>query len=386
MNIQGTVRESIEKAELNIYTHKCATTILDKNTGLRNPKVAIREKSIEPCMYRTDFQRDRDRIIHSKSFRRLMHKTQVFLAPNGDHYRTRLTHTLEVAQIARSIARGIGANEDLVEAIALGHDLGHTPFGHAGERALNSCLKAYNMQFIHSNQSVRVVEVIEKNGEGLNLTREVRDGIKTHQTGSKPATLEGEIVQISDKIAYVNHDIDDAIRAEILKESDILEQDFVKVLGESTRDRINTLITAGVNASIDSDHFTLPAEENNALVNLKTYLTQNVYMQDVAKIQETKAVKLIELYFKLYMENFDFMPNEFKGFYEKAMADVKGDNYEIEKERQKALVVCDYIAGMTDNYAIDHLNDLFVPSSWKGQGQTFEEIKRLKDLKILSEK
>lgn len=380
MNIQGTVRESIEKAELNIYTHKRATTILDKSTGLRNPDVAIREKYDEPCMYRTDFQRDRDRIIHSKSFRRLMHKTQVFLAPNGDHYRTRLTHTLEVAQIARSIARGIGANEDLVEAIALGHDLGHTPFGHAGERALNGCLKAYDMHFVHSDQSVRVVEVIEKNGEGLNLTREVRDGIKTHQTGSVPATLEGEIVQISDKIAYVNHDIDDALRAEILNQEDILKQDFVAVLGETTRDRINTLITAGVNASIDADHFTLPNMEKDALFSLKQYLTNNVYMQDIAKIQETKAVKLIELYFKLYMENFDFMPEEYKSFYDRAMSNVA--DYEIEKERQKALVVCDYIAGMTDNYAIDHLNDLFVPSSWKGQGQTFDEIKRLKDLNI----
>ena len=245
------IREEQEKREHLIFSPYASFS--DESRG--------RDRDEEPCPMRTIYQRDRDRIIHCKTFRRLKHKTQVFLAPEGDHYRTRLTHTLEVAQIARSIARALNLNEDLTEAIALGHDLGHTPFGHAGERTLNSLCP---MGFAHYKQSIRVVEFLEKDGQGLNLTWEVRDGILNHRTSGNPSTLEGKAVRLSDKIAYINHDIDDAIRGNILKEED-LPTNITDILGKNTRTRLNCLIHDVINTSQDKDYVGMSAEIGDAL-------------------------------------------------------------------------------------------------------------------------
>ena len=307
-----------------------------------------RDREEEKCDIRTDYQRDRDRIIHCKSFRRLKHKTQVFLAPLGDHYRTRLTHTLEVAQIARSIARALRLNEDLTEAIALGHDLGHTPFGHAGERALS---KFASRPFHHNEQSVRVVEKLEKNGEGLNLTWEVRDGILNHKTSGKPATLEGDCVRISDKIAYVNHDIDDGIRAGILKE-EALPKACTQVLGNSTRERINSLIHAIVTASLNSDSIVIPDAEQQALFELRRFMFEDLYTNPLAKSEEVKAEQLIGLLYESYMDHVDRLPEEYRNY--------------IENGEDKETVVCDYIAGMTDNFAVERAKKLFIPIAWQG--------------------
>lgn len=252
-----------------------------------------RNRYEEPCDLRPIYQRDRDRILHCKAFRRLKHKTQVFLIPEGDHYRTRLTHTLEVAQLARTIARALRLNEDLTEAIALGHDLGHTPFGHAGERALN---RVCPEGFEHHLQSIRVVELLEKNGAGLNLTWEVRDGIKNHQTKGKPATLEGKIVRLTDKIAYINSDIDDAIRGRIITEEDIPEK-LTRVLGHSTRNRLNTLIHDVIMNSENQNEIIMSDEIYGALMELRVYMFQNVYTSPVAKGEETKAEMLVEQLF-----------------------------------------------------------------------------------------
>lgn len=305
-----------------------------------------REIAEPKCDIRTDFQRDRDRIIHSKSFRRLKHKTQVFLSPGGDHYRTRLTHTLEVAQIARTIARALGLNEDLTEAIALGHDLGHTPFGHAGERALS---KYTSKPFHHNEQSVRIVERLEKNGKGLNLTWEVRDGILNHRSANKPATLEGAVVRISDKIAYVNHDIDDGIRAGILSE-EALPKECTEILGHCTRDRINNTIHAIISHSMDRDVVELPEDFEQAQSKLRSFMFRDLYTNPVAKSEEVKAEKVIGLLFEEYINATEKLPDEFQ-------------NYILAGE-DKEIVVCDYIAGMTDNYAIECVNRLFIPKSW----------------------
>ena len=304
-----------------------------------------RVRPIEPCPLRTEFIRDRDKIVHSKSFRRLKHKTQVFLSPEGDHYRTRLTHTLEVSQIARTISRALSLNEDLTEAIALGHDLGHTPFGHAGERTLN----ALTGHFKHNEQSLRVVELLENDGEGLNLTAEVRDGIVNHTKSGKPSTLEGAVVSISDRIAYINHDIDDAIRAGILTEKDIpIKYSFV--LGKGKSERINTLISDVVSSSMGKDHICQSEEAGEAMNELRSYLFATLYTGSIAKTEETKAQTMIELMFDRFKHNLELLPDFFRNLL----------NYYPEET-----VISDYIAGMTDTFAVKTFEALFVPGSWK---------------------
>ncbi len=295
---------------------------------------------IEPCDLRTEFQRDRDRIIHSKAFRRLKHKTQVFVSPEGDHYRTRLTHTLEVSQIARTIARCLRLNEDLVEAISLGHDLGHTPFGHAGENKLNE-ICPYG--FDHAEQSLRVVETLE-NGVGLNLTYEVRDGIVNHTSRSVASTPEAQIVQFADRIAYVNHDIDDAIRGGVIT-SDSLPKDCVAVLGNNYSERINAMIRAVVAGSEDKPDISMLDPEYSTLLKLRKFMFDNVYIESIAKIEEEKATKIIEALYIYYVEH----PEEVSDYHEGV------DIYRA---------VCDYIAGMSDSYAIKVYKEIFVPKAW----------------------
>lgn len=297
-----------------------------------------------PCEIRTCFERDRDRIIHSKAFRRLMHKTQVFFSPEGDHYRTRLTHTLEVAQIARSLAKALDLNETLTEAIALGHDLGHTPFGHLGESTLN---KICPFAFEHNVQSLRVVDVLEE-GDGLNLTYEVRDGIKNHCSGYKPNTLEGALVYLSDKIAYINHDIDDAMRGKVLTFED-LPKDILEVLGTTSTQRINTLIIDVVENSKGKDEIKMSPLINDAMFDLRKFLFQHVYVGSSAKKEEEKASYIIEQLYGYYVMHPEKMPEDY-------VMRSKSDG--IERS------VCDYIAGMTDNYAIRMFEELFIPKSW----------------------
>ncbi len=306
-----------------------------------------REREEEPCDIRPVFQRDRDRILHSKAFRRLKHKTQVFLTPKGDHYRTRLTHTLEVSQNARTIAKALRLNEDLTEAIALGHDLGHTPFGHAGEDMLNRLCRG---GFWHHIQSVRVVEKLEKQGEGLNLTWEVRNGILNHQTSSMPATPEGRIVRLSDKIAYINHDIDDAIRAKVLEEEDI-PLEYRRVLGGSTRERLNTLIHDIIISSQGTGDIHMSPEVEEAMQKLRTFMFVHVYQNPRAKGEELKAKELLGRLFAYYMEQTERLPEQFLRM--------------IDEGEEKDRVVCDYIAGMTDQYAIAKFEEIFMPKAWQ---------------------
>ena len=307
-----------------------------------------RDREEKPCDIRPVYQRDRDRILHSKSFRRLKHKTQVFLAPEGDHYRTRLTHTLEVSQIARTIARALRMNESLTEAIALGHDLGHTPFGHAGEYILNEiCSEGFS----HYKQSVRVVEFLEKKGEGLNLTKEVRDGILNHRTSGHPSTLEGQIVRYSDKIAYINHDIDDAIRGKIITERDI-PREFSDVLGNTVKERLDIMIHDMIFNSLDKPEIIVSGDVDRAMKGLRQWMFENVYKNPAAKAEEGKAQQLIVRLYEYYMNYPERLPEEYV--------------YMIEKlDQTKARVVCDYIAGMSDSYAIDQFEELFVPKAWK---------------------
>ncbi|MGI6526201.1 MAG: deoxyguanosinetriphosphate triphosphohydrolase [Caldicoprobacterales bacterium] len=299
----------------------------------------------EPCEIRTEFQRDRDKILHCKSFRRLKHKTQVFISPEGDHYRTRLTHTLEVSQIARTIARALRLNEDLTEAMALGHDLGHTPFGHTGERLLN---KVLSNGFKHNVHSLRVVEVLE-GGRGLNLTWEVRDGILNHTKSGKPATLEGQILSLSDRIAYINHDIDDAIRARIISDQD-LPKDCIEVLGSSHSARINTMVKDIILSSQGKDRIAMSPEVGQATERLRDFMFQRVYIDSFAKTEEVKAMYVLEELFQYFMKYPDKLPNEY------------GRQIPMYGKEQ---AVCDYIAGMTDRYAARLFHQLFVPSSWK---------------------
>lgn len=307
-----------------------------------------RDRFEEQCDMRTVYQRDRDRIIHSKAFRRLKHKTQVFLAPAGDHYRTRLTHTLEVSQIARSIAKALSLNEDLTEAIALGHDLGHTPFGHAGERALD---EVCSLGFTHFEQSVRIVEILEKDGEGLNLTKEVRDGILNHRTSGNPFTLEGKVVRLSDKIAYINHDIDDAIRADILSEDDVPKV-YSDILGNSTKSRLDGLIRDVVNNSLDKNDIRMSKEYEKAMQGLRAFMFESVYKNPVAKGQEAKAESMLKRLYEYYLTHQDKMPMEFIHLI-KDLGEVP--------ER----VVCDYISGMSDQYSVSKFEEEFVPRFWK---------------------
>ena len=306
-----------------------------------------RDYQSELCDIRTIYQQDRDKIIHSKAFRRLNGKTQVFLTPEGDHYRTRLTHTLEVSQIARTIAKALRLNEDLTEAIALGHDLGHTPFGHAGERALNEICPG---GFAHYLQSVRVVEKLERNGKGLNLTKEVRDGIANHQVSTTPATLEGRIVRISDKIAYVNHDIDDAIRGHIITEEEI-PAEFTNVLGHSLSERLNTLIHDIITNSEDKNDITMSPHMEEAFQGLRAYMFKSVYTNPVAKGQEAKAEQMVQELYRYYLERVELLPKEYR-----VMMDEQGESAER--------VVCDYVAGMTDRYAVAKFKEITIPDAW----------------------
>lgn len=333
-----TIREQIEKREAEYLSPYASLS--SKSLG--------RDYSEAECDIRPIYQRDRDRILHSKSFRRLKDKTQVFLTPEGDHYRTRLTHTLEVSQNARTIAKALRLNEDLTEAIALGHDLGHTPFGHAGERALNGICKE---GFKHNEQSVRVVEVLEKEGRGLNLTKEVRDGILNHKTSSMPSTLEGKIVRFSDKIAYMHHDMDDAIRGKILSEDDI-PVELRKTLGNTTTKRLDTFIHDIVTNSQGKNDIRMSDEISQAMMEMRDFMFENVYTNPVVKGEETKAERLTETLFYYYYDNSDKLPEE----YIKLMND-RGDSLER--------VVCDYVSSMSDRFAINKFTEIYMPNSWK---------------------
>ncbi|MBQ9032233.1 MAG: deoxyguanosinetriphosphate triphosphohydrolase [Parasporobacterium sp.] len=331
-----TIREEREEFEARILSPYAVAARDSKG----------REEDIEPCPLRTCFQRDRDRIIHSKSFRRLKHKTQVFLAPAGDHYRTRLTHTLEVSQIARTISRALWLNEDLTEAIALGHDLGHTPFGHAGERALNT-----KCPFKHNIQSLRVVEKIENEGKGLNLTWEVRDGIVNHSMSRKAATLEGRVVRLADKIAYINHDMDDAMRAGLLKEEDVPEK-IRKILGQTRKERLDYMIKDIVANSRDRDDILMSEPAYEGFLELQKFMFENLYYDSECKAEEGKAHTMLISLFDYYMEHQEKVPSEYLGLMEK---------YGQSLER----TVCDYISCMTDYYSVAMFNELFVPEFWR---------------------
>lgn len=331
-----TIRESFERQEKEYLSPYAALSINTKG----------RLKDEEPCDIRPVFQRDRDRIIHCKSFRRLKDKTQVFLSPEGDHYRTRLTHTLEVSQNARTIAKALRLNEELVEAIALGHDLGHTPFGHAGERALN---RICPQGFEHNVQSVRTVDRLEKGGQGLNLTFEVRDGILNHQTVGTPHTLEGKIVQFSDKIAYIHHDMDDALRAGILKESDV-PAEIRDVIGSTTGERLDHFIHDIVTNSMDKNDICMSEPVAEAMQKLRQFMFENVYQNSVAKSEESKAEALMETLYSHFMKHVDSMPEEFRQL--------------MEDGEPREQVVCDYVAAMTDRFAINVYEDIYIPKSW----------------------
>ncbi len=349
-------REVTEQWELEWLSPYAAKSALSKGRKRPEPK----------CPIRTDFQRDRDRILHSKAFRRLMHKTQVFIAPRGDHYRTRLTHTLEVAQIARTICRALRLNEDLAEAIALGHDLGHPPFGHEGEEALDAAYRKYDPQarFSHYEQSLRVVEVLENEGRGLNLTYEVLDGIGYHSKGRKdlsltpngdeplPSTLEGQVVRIADRIAYVNHDLDDAIRAGILTLDDV-PASILNVLGRTHSQRITTLVWDIIQQGIDDGRLKMSPKVLQALNDLKDFLFERVYLNaKQVKAEADKCRVVIERLFDYFMAHPDELP-------------FGPPNKQGLSQQELARLVCDYIAGMTDRYAIDLFTRLFVPQGWQ---------------------
>lgn len=304
-----------------------------------------RAREEKHCDIRTVFQRDRDRIIYSKSFRRLKHKTQVFISPEGDHYRTRLTHTLEVSQIARTIARSLRLNEDLTEAIALGHDLGHTPFGHAGERVLN---KACSFGFKHNEQSVRVVEVLEKERQGLNLTWEVRDGIRCHTGKDMPLTYEGRVVRYADKIAYINHDIEDAIRGGIITEQD-LPKECSNTLGKTSSLRINNMITNIIENSIANDTICMSKEFQEGSDCLRSYMFENVYIGSIAKKEESKAESLIDELFLYLLDHPSLLPLDY---------------YQVLDQDGIERTVLDYVAGMTDRYAVKKFQEIYIPVSW----------------------
>jgi len=329
--------------DIRVRTEKLEGEQLSSYAALSS-KTKGRLRPEEPCPVRTAFQRDRDRIIHSKSFRRLKQKTQVFISPSGDHYRTRLTHTLEVAQIARTIAKALRLNEDLTEAAALGHDLGHTPFGHAGEEALNEVLNKYGMYFKHNEQSIRVVDILEPK----NLTWEVRDAILNHTGPKEPETLEGCIVKIADRIAYINHDIDDALRGGILRESDF-PKDCVKVLGDKHNVRINTMVTDMIKASWDSPRIKMSPEVWEAMNRLRDFLFVKVYVGSDAKTEENKAKNVLQSLFNYYLEHPDRLP---------------ADLVEKDAGCAPAQVACDYVAGMTDRFALQVYMETFLPKPW----------------------
>ena len=331
-----TIREQNEQREHAVL--EPWATFADSSAGRLRP--------MKPCPYRTCFQRDRDRIIHSKAFRRLGNKTQVFISPEGDHYRARLTHTLEVAQIARTIARALGLNEDLTEAIALGHDLGHTPFGHAGEAALDEVCP---FGFRHNEQSLRVVDVLED----LNLTREVRNGIVCHTGRRKASTPEGRIIHFADRIAYINHDIDDAIRAMILDEEDI-PVELRRTLGFTTRERLDHLIHDIISNSMGRDDIIMSDETAEALRDLRLFMFEHVYRNPVAKGEEVKAKAMLEQMYYFYMDHIEQLPAKLLKM--------------LDEGEDKGRIVCDYISGMTDKYAITKFKENFMPQAWKVDG------------------
>ena len=333
-----TIREELEIREKENLSPYASLSI--NSMGRDIPEIQ--------CDIRPVYQRDRDRILHSKSFRRLKDKTQVFLTPEGDHYRTRLTHTLEVSQNARTIAKALRLNEDLVEAIALGHDLGHTPFGHAGERALN---RVCPEGFEHNIQSVRVVEILEKDGKGLNLTKEVRDGILNHQTSSMPHTLEGKIVRLSDKIAYIHHDMDDAIRGRVLSEEDI-PKELRNTLGNTTTKRFDKFVHDIITNSRDKNDICMSDEIGQAMADMRKFMFENVYTNPIVKGEETKAERLTENLYGYYHRHPELLPNEYL-----QLMNERGDSLER--------VVCDYVSSMSDRFAINKFTEIFMPSSWK---------------------
>ena len=332
-----TIREELEKMERETLSPYATLSVNTKG----------RERGEEQCDVRPVFQRDRDRILHCKAFRRLKNKTQVFLTPKGDHYRTRLSHTLEVSQNARTIAKALRLNEDLVEAIALGHDLGHTPFGHAGEKALD---EIHPGGFAHYRQSIRVVQVLEKNGEGLNLTWEVRDGILNHRISGNPSTMEGQVVRLADKLAYIHHDMDDAQRAGIITEDDI-PVTLRMLLGYTTRERLNTFVHDIIESSMEKNHIEMSSEIYEAMMDLRKIMFQNVYDHPEAKKEEKKAIKMLKKLYTYYIENPDEMSAEYRQL--------------MKKGESKTQVVCDYLAGMTDQYSMAKFRKIYIPKAWE---------------------
>ena len=331
-----TIRENLELREKEYLSPYASLSMHTKG----------RAKEEQECDIRPAFQRDRDKILHCKAFRRLKDKTQVFLSPEGDHYRTRLTHTLEVSQNARTIAKALRLNEDLVEAIALGHDLGHTPFGHAGERALN---RVCPLGFEHSQQSVRTVERLERGGQGLNLTFEVRDGILNHQTIGKPHTLEGKVVRLSDKISYIHHDMDDAVRAGILKESDVPAQ-IRAVIGCTPSDRLDHFVHDIVTNSMGKNDICMSEEVGNAMRDMRKFMFENVYQNPLAKGEEGRAEQLMETLYGYFMKHIHTLPEEYLSL--------------LAEGEPKEQVVCDYVGAMTDRFAISKYEEIYIPKSW----------------------
>ena len=330
-----TIRERTESLERQTLSPRACLSASSKGRAVE----------IAPCPMRTCFQRDIDRVVHCKSFRRLKHKTQVFLQPEGDHYRTRMTHTLEVSRIARTMARGLALNEDLAEAADLAHDLGHTPFGHAGERALSRMVEG---GFRHYEQSLRVVDRLEKNGDGLNLTWEVRNGILCHTKGEDAATLEGQVVRLADHIAYINHDIEDALRGSVIFPTD-LPLDCSQVLGFDHKTRINTLVTDAIQASQGQERIVQSPQVGDAMLRLKAFMFENVYTNPMAKGEEGRAEGMIQQLFRFYRDNPDRLPEDFQ---------------DILLREGPERAACDYIAGMTDPFAIAEYTRLFIPAGW----------------------
>lgn len=331
-----TVRERLEQEE-----YRELSPLAQKSAETKGPLYSEEDSDARTC-----YQRDADRIVHSKSFRRLMHKTQVFLSPEGDHYRTRMTHTIEVSRIARTICRGLRLNEDLAEAAAYGHDLGHTPFGHAGEAALTDVT---GKPFRHNEQSLRVVDKLEHDGAGLNLTYEVRMAILGHTGDFIPETLEGQVVRASDRIAYINHDIDDAMRAGILKESDI-PREIADILGHSHSERINTLVMDMIDHTAETGTLGMRPEVAAAMDELRKFMFARVYTNPVAKGEESKAKDIIRRLYEYYSKNPMKLPADF-------IPQLDFDGMDR--------IVCDYIAGMTDRYAVYKFSELFIPATWQ---------------------
>ena len=328
------MREKIEKREYLFLSPYAAKAAESKGRQSDEPK----------CEFRTDFQRDRDRIIYSKAFRRLKNKTQVFFSPEGDHYMTRLTHTLDVSQVARSIARGLDLNEDLCEAISLGHDLGHTPFGHMGESVLD---RLSPNGFKHNEQSLRVVDVLENDGKGLNLTFEVRDGILNHKKSCNPATLEGRVVSIADRIAYLNHDIEDAVRAGVITLNDLPKE--TEILGGNSKERINTMITGICRESAGKNVVKMPEDVLSATEILRDFMFDRVYMTTEARGEEERADRMLTTMYEYFLKHKDELPEMYKPLL---------DRFPLET------VVCDYISSMTDRYAVHVFESMYVPKNF----------------------